>query len=100
MVSCNSFHFQSVIPIKSTTGRMFQTFSELCCVKYRYFTEFPGVEILRKGRVSAEFRANRPELCGNCAFPQNFHTKKLGQISIFYAVIGFKRSQVLLNFED
>ena len=29
------------------------------------------------------FRANRPKLCGNCAFPQNFHTRKLGQIRYF-----------------
>ena len=28
-----------------------------------------------------------PKLCGNCAFPQNFHTRKLGQITGFFAVI-------------
>ena len=28
----------------------------------------------------------RPKLCGNCVFPQNFHTKKLGEITVFYAV--------------
>ena len=28
-----------------------------------------------------------PKLCGNCAFPQNFHTKKLGKITVSYAVI-------------
>ena len=26
------------------------------------------------------------QLCGNCAFPQNFHTKELGEITVFYAV--------------
>ena len=26
------------------------------------------------------------KLCGNCAFPQNFHTRKLGEIMVFYAV--------------
>ena len=25
-------------------------------------------------------------LCGNCAIPQNFHTRKLGEITKFYAV--------------
>ena len=30
---------------------------------------------------------NRPKLSGNCAFPQNFHTMKLGEILVFYAVI-------------
>ena len=30
--------------------------------------------------------ANRPKLCGNCAFAQNFHTRKLGEITVFFAV--------------
>ena len=50
--------------------------------KYRNFTWFSGVEILRKGIVSAQFRANCPKLCGNCVFPQNFHTRKSGEITI------------------
>ena len=28
----------------------------------------------------------RPKLCGNCAFPQNFHTRKLGEITVFFTV--------------
>ena len=28
--------------------------------------------------------AIRPKLCRNCAFPQNFHTKKLGEIKGFW----------------
>ena len=28
----------------------------------------------------------RPKLCGNCAFLQNFRTRKLGEITIFFAV--------------
>ena len=31
-------------------------------------------------------QANCPRLCGNCAFPQYFHTRKLGEITAFYAV--------------
>ena len=27
-----------------------------------------------------------PKLCGNCAFLQNFRTRKLGEITVFYAV--------------
>ena len=30
-----------------------------------------------------------PKLCGNSAFPQNFHTKKLGEIMVIYAVKEF-----------
>ena len=29
---------------------------------------------------------NRPKLCGNCAFPQNFHTRKWGETTIFFTV--------------
>ena len=25
-------------------------------------------------------------LCGNCAFPQNFHTRKLGEIMVFFSI--------------
>ena len=32
---------------------------------------------------------NYAKLCKNCAFPQNFHTKKLGEITIFYALLIF-----------
>ena len=38
-----------------------------------------------KGTFSAWFRANRPKLCGNCAYPQNCHTRKSGEITAFYA---------------
>ena len=56
------------------------------CIKYRNFTLFLGMEILWKGTVSAVSR-DSPKLCENCAFPQNFHTSKLGEITVFYAVI-------------
>ena len=42
------------------------------------------VKILWKRIVSAEFRAIR---CRECAFPQNFHIRKLSEVTIFYAVI-------------
>ena len=29
----------------------------------------------------------RPKLCGNCVFPQNFHTRKSDEITAFYAVL-------------
>ena len=32
------------------------------------------------------FTANRPKLCGDRVFPRNFHTMKLGEISVFDAV--------------
>ena len=44
------------------------------------------MEILRKGTVAAEFRVIRPKLYGTCAFQQNFHNRKLGEITAFNAV--------------
>ena len=41
------------------------------CIKYRNFTKF----------------CSKLKLCGNCALPQNFHTIKLGENTIFYAVL-------------
>ena len=29
----------------------------------------------------------RPKLCGNCAFPQSFHTRKSDEITIFFPVL-------------
>ena len=31
-------------------------------------------------------RHSFPKLFGSCAFPQNFHTEKLGEITVFYGV--------------
>ena len=36
--------------------------------------------------ISLDFLAIRPKLCGNCAVPQNFHTKKSGEITVLFAV--------------
>ena len=33
-----------------------------------------------------EASAIRPKLCGNCAFPQSLQTRKLGEITVLYAV--------------
>ena len=44
------------------------------------------MEILWKGTVSTEFQKIRAKLCGNCVFPQYFHTRKLVEISVFYVV--------------
>ena len=38
-----------------------------------------------------------PELCGNCVFPQNFYTRKLGEITVFYAVRVFFKKSDLVN---
>ena len=60
-------------------------------VKYRDFTWFLDVKILRKSTVSEEFQANCMKCCWNCVFPQNFHTRKLGEITAFCIVCATKR---------
>ena len=56
-------------------------------VKHHNFAQFPGVDILWKGRVSAKFWVNCPKLGGRCAFPKYFHTSILGEITVFYTVV-------------
>ena len=65
------------------------------CVKYRNFTYVPGVEYLRKGTVSPEFWANCSKLCGNCALLQNSYTRKLGEITVFYAVRAYLKNLIV-----
>ena len=42
---------------------------------------------------------NRPKLCGNCVISQNFHTRKLGEFTVFYAVINFQKLKIKLGTE-
>ena len=39
----------------------------------------------------------RPKLCGNCALPRNFHTRKLGEITVFYTAEHIPKNE--LHFE-
>ena len=47
----------------------------------------PTCDFNKVAQQLSNFRVNRPKLCGNCAFPQNFHTRKLGEITVFFSVI-------------
>ena len=42
-------------------------------------------------------KANRSKLCGNCAFPQNFHTRKSGEITVFFAVSSTDNAIFIIN---
>ena len=44
------------------------------------------MDISWKREISARFRATQPNLWGQRAFPQSFHTRKLDEISVFYSV--------------
>ena len=56
------------------------------CMKFRDLTYFPDVEILWKDTASAEICVISTKLCGNCKFPQYFHTRKLGEVTVIYVV--------------
>ena len=64
-------------------------------VKNQNFSEFPGLEVLWKHIVSVEFRAIRPKLHENCAFPQKCHIKKLSKILVFYALYRYDKFDIL-----
>ena len=53
-----------------------------------------------KVTVSVEFRANRLKLCGSCPFPQKFHTRKLGEIAVIYAVKADEEHPEIIVVED
>ena len=38
-------------------------------------------------------KAQFPKLCGNCGFPRNFHTRKSGEITVFFAVVDEENEQ-------
>ena len=48
----------------------------------RKILKFPGVEILWKQTVSAEFHTIHLKLCRNFAFPQIFHSRKVSEVSV------------------
>ena len=44
--------------------------------------------------------ANLPKLCGNCACPQNSRTRKLGEITVFFAVFAGLPLNMRYNYHD
>ena len=49
------------------------------------------------GKAQFPHSYGRPKLCRNCAFPQNFHTRKLSEIRVFLVVKPFKFDLVELT---
>ena len=49
-------------------------------------------DVKGKNKSKKEFLQQFPCFAGNCAFPQNFHTKKLGEITVFFAVWYFQKN--------
>ena len=53
------------------------------------------LENLGKPTVFIEFWVINPKFCGSCAFQYNFHTRKLGEITVFYMVMNSERIVIL-----
>ena len=68
------FYERSVLSIRHSNPK-----TRYHCVKYQSFP-------LCKSKLSPEFRAIRSKFSGSFAIQQNFHTRKLGNISVFYSV--------------
>ena len=75
-ISCIQLYFAR--KLHQIVSKSRQPTNGIHCIKYQNFTEFSGLEVLWKCTVSAEFRA---------IYHKSFHTSKLGEITIFYAVI-------------
>ena len=85
-------YYYKVIWTCFTNKKLFHNFRRDIIFNLNYFEsqrlvslhKIPQFElILWKGTVFAQFRGIRSKLFENFAFPQNFHTKKLGQITVF-----------------
>ena len=78
-ISAHSTFFFST---SKTAKTKFHSFS----FAYMFFFFF---EMQGKFRIKTTFffslNTNCPKLCGNCALPQNFHIRKLGEITVFFA---------------
>ena len=62
--------------------------------------EIPSVRLIGfYGKISKKFRMSHLKLCGNCAFPQNFHTREVGEITVFFTVRNFLIFRMKLGYD-
>ena len=87
-------------PIKHQRANIFRNNLQVPLHKIPEFHLITWCGILWKRTVFVEFRANRPKLCENCAFLQNFHTRKLGEISVSYAVYVLSNWTTIISSND
>ena len=63
---------------------------------WEYLTVFSCLQGVEKGCIGNEWVKESPETIGNCVFLQNFHTRKLGEITASYAVFSAVQSSLFL----
>ena len=64
-----------VYPVKFFTAQSTEISPNLLVCKFCVGAQFP------------QFRVVLLKLCGNCGIKQKFHTRKLGEITVFHAVL-------------
>ena len=72
--------------LKIISTRLLKVFKTVKNLRFSH----PKVYSLRKNLIlwkNTDFWAICLKLCGNCAFPQSIHTRKLGETTLFFAVI-------------
>ena len=62
-----------------------ELFTDPVILALEKYKDHPSITSI-KNKMIIQVLSIRPELCGNCAFPQNFRTRKLGEITLFYAM--------------
>ena len=80
--------YDSVL-IQENTGQWEPVFSHVSCNVTVWNTEILATFLMLKfcvNTVSAKFQTIHPKFCGSCNFPQNLHTRRLGEITVFYVV--------------
>ena len=91
IVSCNRHLSRNIFTHIYACTQIFVSKTHVI-VKLPFFTlkiNFIQTKIIQFSESTFKIKvtlAIRPILCGNCAFPQNFHTRKLGEITVFYTV--------------
>ena len=77
-----------------------RTFQVLTCKPYPsgiYFFKANNGKMCEIAQKMCETPQSR-KVCGNCVFPQNVHTRKLGEISVFQAMFECISSFVSVGF--
>ena len=79
--------------VASTDVRLVTTFVSLLkklqrlkAILESYTTIFSSI-FFDSPRFYGTFSSIRPKVCGNYAFPQNFHTRNLGETTVFFALL-------------
>ena len=90
-------HCITPLTFTASTNKTCSNLERCCLTRFHFFVivalhKIPKFRLIQRCGIFEERYISgivsvlRPKLCGSCAFSQNFHTRKLGETSVFYAV--------------